>query len=220
MAKTIGVMLSGCGVFDGSEIQEAVFTLLYLDKAGANVMFIAPDVPQRHVINHLKGEPAVGETRNVLVESARIARGKVRSAKTVKASQLDGLILPGGYGAAKNLSSFAVDGPNCSVHPEVDRLIREIHAAGKPLGFVCIAPVVAAKVLGENVALTIGNDEDTAAAIEAMGAKHVKCSVDALAIDEANKVVSVPSYMFGAASPSAVATGIEKLVKQVIEWVK
>ncbi len=216
MSKTVGVMLSGCGVFDGSEIQEAVFTLLYLDQAGAKAMCAAPDLPQMHVFNHLKGEIEEGGARNVLVEAARICRGNIRSAKTVKATELDALIFPGGFGAAKNLSDFAVKGTDCSVHPEVRRLIEEMIAAKKPVGFICIAPAVAAKVIGD-VRLTIGRDADTAGALETMGARHIECSVDQIAVDQDKKVVSAPAYMYGDASPAAVASGIEKLVEKVLE---
>lgn len=217
MAKTVGVFLSGCGVYDGSEIQESVYTLLAVDRAGAKSLFIAPDVAQMHVVNHLKGEPSAGEARNALVEAARIARGNIRSAKTVQAQELDALVFPGGYGAAKNLCDFATKGAECSVDSRVERIVREMLAAGKPMGFVCIAPALCARIVGDGVRLTIGNDADTAAALEKMGARHVPCSVDQIAVDEAKRIVSVPAYMYGDASPSAVATGIERLVAKVLE---
>ena len=143
----VGVVLSGSGVFDGAEIHEATLTLLFLDNAGAEIICMAPNVDQMHVVDHTKGE-ATGEKRNVLVESSRIARGAIKDMKEVKAGDLDALIFPGGFGAAKNLCSFAVNGVDCTVNPEVERLIKEMHAAKKPLGFACIAPVIAAKVLG------------------------------------------------------------------------
>ena len=149
MAKKIGVVLSGCGVYDGAEIHESVLTLLALDRRGASAVLCAPDTPQMHVVNHLSGQVEEGASRNVLVESARIARGAIRDLATVKADELDGLVLPGGFGAAKNLCDFAVKGADCSVHPEVARLVREVHAQGKPVGAVCIAPVLVAKVLGK-----------------------------------------------------------------------
>lgn len=216
MSKTVGIMLSGCGVMDGSEIHEAVFALLHLDRAGAKTVFIAPDVPQMHVVNHLRSEEAKGEARNALVEAARIARGNIRSAKTVQATELDALIFPGGYGAAKNLSDFAVKGKDCTAQVQVDRLVREMRAAGKPMGFICIAPALCARIVGDGVRLTIGNDKDTAAALEAMGARHVDCSVDQIAVDEKHRIVSVPAYMYDA-SPSSVSTGIERLVAKVLE---
>ena len=211
--KKVGVVLAGSGVMDGSEIHEATLTLYFLDRAGAEIVCMAPDVEQRDVVNHLKGEPS-NETRNVLVEAARIARGNIKDIKEIKASDLDALIFPGGYGAAKNLCDFAIKGADCTVNPEVERLIKEMHEAGKPMGFICIAPVIAAKVLGAEV--TIGNDKDTAAAIEKMGGKHVVRNVDDIAFDEKNNVVSTPAYMLGP-TISKVALGIEKLVNKVLE---
>ncbi|MCK4278479.1 MAG: isoprenoid biosynthesis glyoxalase ElbB [Desulfurellaceae bacterium] len=210
----VGVVLAGCGVMDGSEIHEAMLTLFFLDKAGAEIICMAPDNDQYHVVNHLTGKEAKGEKRNILVEAARIARGNIKDIKGIKATDLDALIIPGGYGAAKNLCNFAVKGADCTVNPEVERLIKEMHRAGKPIGFICIAPVIAAKVLGAKV--TIGNDKDTADAIEKMGGKHVVRTVDDIAVDEKNKVVSTPAYMLGP-TISKVALGIEKLVNKVLE---
>lgn len=218
MAKKIGVILSGCGVYDGSEIHEAVITLLAIDRAGAEAVCMAPDIPQMHVINHLAGAPAEGETRNVLVESARIARGNIKDLATVKAGDLDALILPGGFGAAKNLSDFAVKGPDCSVSPDVARLIKEMFAAKKPIAAVCIAPAVLSKVLGgEKVThqLTIGTDAGTAAALKTMGSKHVDCPVKEFVVDRENKIVTSPAYML-AGRISEAAEGIEKTVKALI----
>lgn len=212
MAK-VGVVLAGSGVMDGSEIHEAVLTLYFLDRSGAEIVCMAPDVNQLDVVNHLKGEPS-DETRNVLVEAARIARGDIKDIKEIKASGLDALIFPGGYGAAKNLCNFAVKGADCIVNPEVERLIKEMHEAGKPIGFICIAPVIAAKVLGAEV--TIGSDKDTAAAIEKMGGKHVIREVEDIVFDGKNNVVSTPAYMLGP-SISKVALGIGKLVDKVLE---
>jgi enhancing lycopene biosynthesis protein 2 len=218
--KKIGVVLSGCGVYDGAEIQESVITLLALDRAGAKIVCMAPDIPQLHVINHVKGDPIAGEKRNVLIESARISRGEIKNIKDVKAADLDALIFPGGYGAAKNLSTFAVDGANCKVNPAVERLVKEVYGAKKPLGFICIAPVLAAKILGKHQPkLTIGNDPGTAQAIEKMGGKHVVCKVDEIAIDEVNKIVTTPAYMLGP-SIAAVAKGIEKCVAEVLKMMK
>jgi enhancing lycopene biosynthesis protein 2 len=215
--KTIGVVLAGSGVQDGSEIHEAVLTLLALDRAGVKIDIMAPDVPQRHVINHLSGEQMTAESRNVLREAARIARGKIRNLNTVTVSELDGLIFPGGYGAAKNLCDYALKGINFSVNPEVARIIRAMHAAKKVQGFICIAPVIAAKVLGEfKPELTIGNDPDTAADIEKLGGRHVPRKVDEIAEDRINKLISTPAYMLGP-SIAPVAQGIDKLVSRVIE---
>src|SRR2546426_3587940 len=211
MAKKIGVVLSGCGVFDGSEIHEAVLTLLALDRAGAEAVCIAPNIKQVHVINHLTGEESPGEARNVLTESARIARGKVRDVENVKAGEVDALIFPGGYGAAKNLCDYAFKGPDCSVNPDVARLAKDVHAAGKPIGVICIAPVLAAKLFGgENPQITIGTDKNTAKDIEKFGAKHVACPVTEFVVDEQHKLVSTPAYML-AQSIKDASEGIEKL---------
>ena len=212
----IGVLLSGCGVFDGSEIHEAVLTLLALDRAGAEMVCMAPDADQLHVINHVTQE-VTGETRNVLVESARIARGEIRNLKDVRAEDLDGLIIPGGFGAAKNLSDFAVKGPEASVHPEVQRLLKEIADAGKPIGAICIAPATLTKALSERrPEVTIGTDTGTAAAIESMGGVHRICTVDQIHVDERNRLVTTPAYMLGPGIKD-VAEGIEKLVDKVID---
>jgi enhancing lycopene biosynthesis protein 2 len=217
MSKKIGVVLSGCGVYDGAEIHEAVLTLLALDRRGASAVVCAPDAPQMHVVDHRTGEVEKGASRNVLAESARIARGAIRDVATVAAGELDGLVLPGGFGAAKNLCDFAVKGASCEVHPEVARLVREVHAQGKPVGSICIAPALVAKVLGaEEPRLTIGTDEATARALEAMGATHVACSVTELAVDRERKLVSTPAYMLGRRI-SDVAEGIDKAVAALLE---
>ena len=215
--KRVGVILSGSGYLDGSEIHEATLTLLFLDKRGAKVTAMAPDVRQMHVVDHLRGEAAGAESRNVLAEAARITRGAIVDVKSVKAEDLDALILPGGYGAAKNLCTFATEGVKLQVNPEVERLVRDVAAAGKPLGFICIAPVLAAKVLGaKKVKLTIGNDPATAAVVNALGAIHVDTPVDQIVVDEKNKVVSTPAYMLGP-TIAPVAAGIERLVGAVLE---
>jgi enhancing lycopene biosynthesis protein 2 len=217
MAKKIGVVLAGCGVNDGSEIHESVITMLALDRAGAEIICMAPDMEQMHVVNHLTGEPAEGEKRNVLVEAARIARGNIRNIAEVKADQLDGLFIPGGFGVAKNLCDFAVKGPECSVHPEVSRLVKEMVAAKKPLAAVCIAPALVSKVLGDQKPkLTIGNDADVAGGLEKMGARHVQCPVSEFVVDEENKIISSPAYML-AGRISEAAEGIEKTVQALLK---
>lgn len=216
-SKKIGVVLAGSGVYDGSEIHEAVVTLLALDEAGAQIICMAPDADQMHVIDHSKGEPVVGESRNIFVESARIARGEISDIAKISANDLDGLIFPGGYGLAKNLCTFATEGINCSVNSEVERLVKEIYETKKPLGFICIAPTMAAKILGKHSPkLTIGNDKGTAEAIEAMGGEHVECKVDEIAVDEKNKIVTTPAYMLGP-SIAHIAKGIRKCVNKVLE---
>jgi len=216
MGKKIGVVLSGCGVFDGAEIHESVVTLLALDRHGAEVVMCAPDVPQLHVVNHLTGEVEEGESRNVLVESARIARGTIRNVAEVSADELDGLILPGGFGAAKNLCDFAVKGPDCAVNPDVASLVRAVHAQGKPVAAVCIAPALVARVLGnEKPELTIGTDADTAGALETMGAEHVSCPVNEFVVDRDKKLITSPAYML-AQSISEAAEGIERTVEELL----
>jgi len=218
MAK-VGVLLSGCGVFDGAEIHEAVLTLLALDRAGAEIVCMAPNVEQAHVINHLTQE-VTAETRNVLVESARIARGEIKDLKDVQAGDLDALIMPGGFGAAKNLSDFAFKGPQATVHPEVKRLLTDLAAAGKPIGAICIAPATLTKALADRKPeVTIGTDAGTASAIEAMGGRHKSCTVDMIHLDAGNKLVSTPAYMLGPGIKE-VAQGIEKLVARVVELAK
>jgi enhancing lycopene biosynthesis protein 2 len=212
MAK-VGVILSGCGVYDGSEIHEAVITLLALDRAGAEVLCMAPDIDQMHVVNHLTGDVAEGESRNVLVESARIARGNIVDIKSVTVADYDALILPGGFGAAKNLSDFAVKGPACAVNPDIARLLQATVKAKKPLGAVCIAPAVLARVLGPDLApsLTIGTDTETADAMQAMGATHIACPVKETVVDREHKIVTSPAYML-AGRISEAADGIEETV--------
>jgi len=217
MPKRIAVVLSGCGVFDGSEVHEAVVTLLALDRAQAEIVCTAPNIPQAAVVNHVTGEPVPGATRNVLEEAARIARGTVFELATLDPNELDGAIFPGGYGAARNLCSWAEKQDACTVNPDVERLVRSMHAARKPLGFVCIAPVIAAKVLGEHhPKLTIGNDPDVAASLEKMGARHVPCEVADCVVDRDHKIVTTPAYML-AGRISEAASGIERLVAAVLE---
>ena len=217
MAK-IGVLLSGCGVFDGSEIHESVLTLLYLNQAGAEILCMAPDMDQHHVINHLTQKES-DEKRNVLTESARIARGDIKNIADVKASDIDGLIIPGGFGAAKNLSNFAFKGPNAEVQADVSRLISDMVKLKKPVGAICISPATLVKaVSGLKPEVTIGNDHDTANAIEAMGGRHKICTVDMIHTDESNRLVSTPAYMLGPEIKD-VAKGIKKLVEKVLEMV-
>jgi len=212
--KKIGVVLSGCGVYDGSEIHEAVLTLLALSRQGAEAICFAPDKSQADVINHLTGEP-MAETRNVLIEAARIARGAVQPLAQADASTLDALIVPGGFGAAKNLSTFASEGAECLVDPDLKRLAQAMHAAGKPLGFICIAPAMLPRIFDFPLRLTIGTDIDTGEIVEDMGGEHVPCPVDDIVVDEDNKIVTTPAYML-AQSIAEAATGIDKLVDRVL----
>ena len=215
---TIGVLLSGCGVLDGSEIHEATLTLYFLNKAGAKVVCLAPDMTVE-AVDHGTKKP-MGQMRNVRVEAARIARGPVADTTMVAAADLDALILPGGIGAAKNLCDFAVSGAKGAVEPSVAALLHTMHAAKKPIGAICIAPAVVALALAEHhPELTIGNDPGTAQALEAAGARHVACPVDGIVVDAANRLVTTPAYMLGPGIAD-IALGIEKLVAAVLDMVK
>ena len=211
--RTVAVVLSGSGVYDGTEIHEAVLTLLSLDNAGAEAVMYAPNVDQAHVINHLTGD-VMDETRNVLVESARIARGKVSDLAELTASDADALVFPGGFGGAKNLCTFAFHGTDMTVNEEVERVIAAFRAAGKPIGFICITPALAAKVI-PGVRITLGCEGDAPAAARVMGAIHEETSVDQIVIDDAHNVVSTAAYMLGPWVGS-VARGIDALVLEVL----
>ncbi|MCW1247589.1 isoprenoid biosynthesis glyoxalase ElbB [Pseudomonas sp. SAICEU22] len=215
MSKKVAVILSGCGVYDGAEIHESVITLLRLDQRGAQVQCFAPNIAQLHVINHLTGEE-MPESRNVLVESARIARGNVKDLREARAEDFDALIVPGGFGSAKNLSNFAVEGAGCTVQPDVLALTEAFAEAGKPVGLMCISPALAAKIYGPGVNCTIGTDADTAAAVTKMGGTHEECLVTDIVEDTARKLVSTPAYML-AQNISEAASGINKLVDRVLE---
>lgn len=215
MSKRVAVVLSGCGVYDGAEIHEAVLTLLHLAQAGAQVQCFAPDIPQLHVINHLKGEVAEGETRNVLVEAARIARGNIKPLTAARVTDFDALVVPGGFGAAKNLCDFAVKGAGMTVQQDFLAFAQAMHAAGKPVGLICIAPAMAAAICGNGTKTTIGNDADTVAAVNATGAQHVVCTVQETCIDREKKLVTTPAYML-AQSIAEANDGIGKLVGEVL----
>jgi len=217
--KKIGVVLSGSGARDGSEIHEATLTLLFLDKAGVEVEYMAPDIEQYELINHLTGQKVEKQKRNVLEESARIVHGKIKDISHVKPSELDGIIFPGGLGVTKNLCNYIVEGINCKVNQEVEKIIRKMHQENKPLGFICLAPLVAAKVLGEyHPQLTIGNKEVLSENIEKMGGKHIVCEAGEIVVDEKNKIVTTPTYMMGK-NISQIAEGIEKLVNKVLKLI-
>lgn len=213
--KKVAVILSGCGVYDGAEIHESVITLLRLSQRGAKVQCFAPNIAQHHVLNHLTGEE-MAESRNVLVESARIARGEVKDVREAKVEDFDALIVPGGFGAAKNLSDFAFKGDQCEVQPDVLALAKAFAAAKKPVGLICIAPAMAARIYGAGVECTIGTDEGTAQALTRMGAKHIDCTVEDIVEDKAHKLVTTPAYML-AQSIAEAASGINKAVDRVLE---
>jgi enhancing lycopene biosynthesis protein 2 len=218
VSKKIGVLLAGCGSRDGSEIHEATLTLYFLNRAGIETMCMAPDRDQYNVIDHLSLHETQ-ETRNILTESARIARSKIQNIDMVSSKDLDGLILPGGTGAAKNLIDYNINKRNCMIHADVKRLILEIVKAGKPLGAICIAPVIVAVALRDSVfhpLLTIGTGQEEASDIEFFGSRHRNARVDEIVVDEKLKIVSTPAYMLGPGI-SDIAKGIEKLVQKVIE---
>ncbi len=208
------VVLSGCGVFDGSEIHEATLVLLAIDRLECTYQCFAPDMPQFHVINHLTGQE-MSERRNVLVESARIARGHIKDLRAYAVADYDGLIFPGGFGAAKNLSTVAFDGETCKINVEVERVIKHTILARKPIGALCISPTLIAKVLG-TVDVTIGQDQRFSVLVEKMGAHHRKTNHGEVCTDYEAKVVTSPCYMLES-TISQIANGAENVVKTMIE---
>jgi enhancing lycopene biosynthesis protein 2 len=218
----VGVILSGCGVKDGSEIHEAVCTLLALSKNGAEIRFFAPNIPQAEVFNHVEGVPLAEESRNVLMESARIARGKIRDLAEAKAADLDAIIFPGGLGAVKNLCNFASEGVRCRVNNQVERIINEMIDAGKPIGALCIAPMMLACVLAKKnlkgLMLTIGTEKKLAEELDKMGFCHVDCPVHECVVDEEHKIVTTPCYML-AKSVDEVYSGVSRLVEEVLRFI-
>lgn len=212
--KKFAVVLAGCGVYDGAEIHEAVLTLLAIDRNKCSYQIFAPDIKQYHVINHLTKEVESNENRNVLVESARIARGNIKSLSEFNASGFDAIIFPGGFGCAKNLSTFAFKGAGCEVNPDVEKAILSMFEAKKPIGAMCIAPAILAKVLGD-IELTIGEDISTIENIEKTGARHIKSVHGEVIIDAKHKIFTTPCYMLNA-SISQIADGTNNIVKQMI----
>jgi enhancing lycopene biosynthesis protein 2 len=208
MKKKIAIILAGSGVFDGSEIHEATMAMYALSKHDLSFMCFAPDIQQAHVINHLNGEE-MPETRNVLIESARLARGKVDDIRNLKADDFDGLLFPGGFGAAKNLSDFAFKGDQMTVLNSVEKIIKDFHSKRKPIAALCIAPTIIAKVLGAKV--TIGKDPETAKAIVNMGGIHENIDSTGVSIDNENKIVTNPCYML-ASNVFEVGQGAEAAV--------
>ncbi|MFC3152527.1 isoprenoid biosynthesis glyoxalase ElbB [Litoribrevibacter euphylliae] len=218
MAKKIAVLLSGCGVYDGSEIYETVLTLLRLDQSGAEYQCIAPNDAMMHVINHMTGEE-MSESRNILVEAARLARGNIIDLAEAKQEDFDGLILPGGFGAAKNLCDFAVKGADMSIRQDVIEFVRSFHEALKPVGLMCIAPVMVPQLFGEKSVCTIGTDPSVAEAITAMGGEHQDRAVDDICVDPVNKLVTTPAYMLAGGIFEA-SKGIFALVDEVLSMIK
>ena len=219
--KKIGVLLSGSGANDGSEIHEAVIAMLALDRAGCETVLMAPNIDQMHVINHYTGQE-MDEFRNVLVESARIARGNIKDMAEVEAADIDALIIPGGFGVTKNLCDYAMAGIECSINPDAYRLVSEIIISEKPIGAICIAPALIAKILseqGRSANLTIGYDDQTSKDIKGMGSNHFECNVEDILVDEKNKIVTTPAYM-DAKSIKEAAEGIEKLIDKILSMIK
>lgn len=220
----VAVLLAGSGHLDGAEIREAVLALLALDQHGAEAQCVAPDADQHHVVDHLTGQPVAGEVRNMRREAARIARGRVLDLATAEAGDFDALVMPGGFGVAKNLCGFAFEGPKAQVRPEVKAFVKGFLEAGKPVGAICIAPALLALVLadlGRSATLTLGTDEGCAAALATLGCRHEPHpSAREIAVDEANNLVTTPAYMFDAARISEVAIGIERLVAEVVRRAK
>lgn len=212
--KKIAVILAGSGVYDGSEIHEAVLSLLAIEQNGAEWICFAPDIEQLHVINHKTGE-VTEESRNVLVESARIARGKIQDLATLHVDDYDALLIPGGFGVAKNLTDFAIHGTECSINTHVATACRAFFHAKKPAGYICISPTIIPMIYTQGVKGTIGHDKETAEAFNAMGGQHVECDVDDIVYDPEYNVYSTPAYML-ANSVSEAASGINKLVKNLI----
>lgn len=216
MSKTVAVILSGCGNRDGAEIHESVTTLLAIKRQGYDYQCFAPDIMQHRVVNHLTGE-TVNEQRSVLVESARIARGKIKRLSEFQPADYEALFIPGGQGAALNLSTFNIDGPECKVHPDVERAVQLMHWAGKPIGALCIAPVILGKVI-KDVCVTMGADAKVNEKLHQMGAQTKDAPPDSYVVDEKNKVVTGPCYM-GDATIADVANCAERVVKRVLEMV-
>jgi enhancing lycopene biosynthesis protein 2 len=212
--KKIAVILSGCGIKDGAEIHETVMTLWAIHRHGADYQCFAPDIPQRHVLNFITDQE-MAEERNVLIESARIARGNIKDLAMYDADDFDALVIPGGLGVAKNLSTFAFDGPHCFVNEEVERSVKQTAAKGKPIGALCIAPAIIARILGD-VEVTIGQDPGTEAAVVQMGASHSITTHGEIVVDREKKIVTTPCYMLDA-RVDQIGEGAENLVKAVIE---
>ncbi|MGE4533249.1 isoprenoid biosynthesis glyoxalase ElbB [Halomonas sp.] len=216
MSKQVAVILSGCGVQDGSEIYETTLTLLRLDQLGIGYRCFAPDIAQHHVVDHRRGEVVEGETRNVLTESARLARGEILPLDELAADEFDAVVLPGGFGAAKNLSTFAEAGAEMRVLDELKEVLEDFHEARKPIGLMCISPVMVPRLLGNGIAVTIGHDPGVSGAISAMGGLHRSCGVEDIVVDFEHRVVTTPAYML-ATRISEAATGIFKLVDRLDE---
>jgi enhancing lycopene biosynthesis protein 2 len=217
MSKNIAVVLSGCGHLDGSEIHEAILTLLAISKSGATYQGLAPNRNQSHVVNHVTQEvDESSQSRNIMLESARLVRGDIIAIDQANIKNYDAVIFPGGFGAAKNLFDFAVKGDaSFTVQQDVIDFVDKAKEAGKPMGFICVSPVMMPKLFNK-VKMTIGTDEGVIGIVESLGAKHHMKNVDEICIDEKNKLVSTPAYMLGE-NIYDVSKGIDKLVNEVLK---
>lgn len=212
------IILSGCGRADGSEIHEATCAMLAIDCVNCSYQCFAPDMPQAAVINHLTGKKT-DETRNVLVEAARIARGDIKDIKTFCADEFDAVVFPGGIGAVINWCDFAESGVSCNVEASVRKVIWDSYKKGLVIGAMCIAPVVIAKVLGsEGVHVTIGNDQNVANSITRTGAVHEECNSVEVCVDSLHKVVTTPAYML-ASSIKEVCEGADNMIKAMLRLI-
>ncbi len=225
MCKRVAVVLSGSGRADGSEIHESVSLLIHLARLGVGIQCFAPDAPQAEVVNHATGKSVSGQTRNMMVEAARIARGDIKPLASLNPLEFGGLAFPGGFGAAKNLCDFGTKGSDCTVQPDVERVIKAFHAAKKPIALCCIAPVLAARVLGTRAGgpgckVTIGTDSATAEAIATMGSSNIAKGVTEAFVDESNKLITTPAYMDAAATPWQVYEGIGRMIEGFERLVK
>lgn len=206
------LILSGAGHLDGAELRESIFTLLSLDEKNIPVDIFAPNIDQYHVINHLNGEEMT-EKRNVLIEAARVARGKVQDLNELNPENYDAIVLPGGFGVAKNLCDFAFKGKEASAIDKIKNLIKHFHQNQKPICAICIAPALVAIALeNENIEITIGNDEETIKVLEDIGATHIKKPITGHHIDEKNKIITTPAYMYGTGKLSNIYTGISQTI--------
>ena len=217
--KKIAVILSGSGFLDGAEIRESVLTLLAIDQNNAEAVCFAPNINQHHVINHFSKEE-MNETRNVLVEAARIARGQIQDLAAANPNDFDAVILPGGFGVAKNLCDFAFSGSDGVVNPIVEKFVLSMHELNKPIGAICISPALIAILFsGKKAKLTIGSDEATAKELEKLDIEHINTKTNEIAIDESLKIVTSPAYMYDDGKLKEINTGISLLVKKVIDWI-
>lgn len=217
-SPVVAIVLSGCGVYDGAEIQEAVMTMLAVERNGGTYQCFAPNIPQHHVINHLTGQEETGATRNVMTEAARIARGNIKDIREYTPDAYDALMFPGGFGVAKNLCTFALDGPECRVNPDIEALVKATVAANRPIGALCIAPALMARIMGDGVNVTIGQDADVAQGIEAMGGVHTQTTHGEVIVDSRRKLATTPCYMLDA-TLSQIADGAENVVRAVFEMI-